>query len=166
MLTNSPLSQNSQKIQELLARLGLDNQVLELPDSTRTSSDAAKAVKCSVGQIAKSLIFKTKSTNRPILIIASGSNRVNEKALRNFVPEKVSMASPDFVKEKTGFIVGGIPPAGHITQIETFIDQDLMKFKKIWAAAGTPHSVFKLTPQQLVDITNGKVIDITNPGTN
>lgn len=159
------LSQNSQKIQKLLNQLGLDNKVLELPDSTRTSSDAAKAVKCSIDQIAKSMIFKTKSTNRPILIIASGGNRVNEKALRKFVPEKVSMASPDFVKETTGFIVGGVPPAGHTTQIETFIDKDLMKFKEIWAAAGTPYSIFKLTPQQLVDITNGKVIDITNPET-
>ena len=117
---------------------GLKLNVMELSDSTRTAQEAANTIGCTVSQIAKSLIFKGKTSQNPILIITSGTNRVNEK---------VGKADADFVSEHTDFAIGGIPPIGHKNPITTFIDEDLMQYDEIWAAAGTPNSVFKLTPK-------------------
>lgn len=154
------LSSSAQKVQRALEALGLSLQVIEMPDSTRTAQEAAQAVGCQVGQIVKSLVFKTKRSQRPVLVVASGQNRVNEKKLESFLGEPLGKADADFVRENTGYAIGGVPPVGHVQQIETFVDKDLFQYESIWAAAGTPRSVFCLTPDDLVRMTGGKVVDI------
>ena len=159
-MSEKKLSKNALRVQAALANFGLDLEVVELPDSTRTAPEAAAAVGCTVEQIVKSLIFKTKS-GKPVLITASGGNRVNEKRIREIIGEKIARADADFVREVTGFPIGGVPPFAHDQKIETIIDEDLMQYAEIWAAAGTPNAVFRLEPHQLVLITQGKIEKIT-----
>ena len=155
------LSSSALKVQQALHALGMQLEVIELPDSTRTSQEAAQALGCQVGQIAKSIIFQVITSHRPILVIASGSNRVNEKVIAELIGETIGKADADFVRSRTGFVIGGVPPVGHIECLETFIDQDLLRYREIWAAAGTPHAVFRLTPDDLLRMTNGLVIKVT-----
>jgi prolyl-tRNA editing enzyme YbaK/EbsC (Cys-tRNA(Pro) deacylase) len=155
------LSSSAQKVQQALAAIGMQLKVVELPDSTRTSIEAAQAIGCQVGQIAKSIIFKALDSQRPILVIASGPNRVNEQLISGWIGEAIGKADADFVRLRTGFVIGGVPPVGHIEKLDTFIDQDLMQYPEIWAAAGTPHAVFQLTPADLLKMTRGKLIMVT-----
>ncbi len=158
---SSDLSASARRVQETLQKHGLDCQVVELPNSTRTAPEAAAAVGCHVAQIVKSLVFRGRHTDRPILVVASGANRVNERRLGELAGEPAEKASADFVRERTGFAIGGVPPLGHAEPLLTFIDEDLLQYDEIWAAAGTPHAVFCLTPQQLTQITKGEVTRIT-----
>jgi len=155
------LSASAQRVQDALMGLGFTLQVVELPASTRTAMEAAQAVGCDVGQIVKSLIFKAKRSERPILVIASGANRVNEKAIEALIDEALGKADADFVRQRTGFVIGGVPPVGHIEPVQTFIDQDLLAYDEVWAAAGTPNAIFRLAPADLVRMTGGQVVDIT-----
>jgi prolyl-tRNA editing enzyme YbaK/EbsC (Cys-tRNA(Pro) deacylase) len=148
-----PLNPSAQRVQDALTTLGLSNQVVELPNTTRTSAEAAQAVGCQVAQIAKSVIFRGKNTQRPVLVIASGINRVNEKKL-------AEKPDADFVRQRTGFVIGGVPPLGHVEPMHIFVDEDLLQYAEIWAAAGTPNAVFRLTPADLVKMTSGQVIPI------
>lgn len=157
---SSNLKKSAQKVQTVLNEFGFELNVVELSDSTRTAQEAANTIGCTVSQIAKSLIFKGKVSQKPILIIASGTNRVNEKVIKEHIGEKLQKADADFVLEHTGFAIGGIPPIGHKDSIITLIDEDLLQYDEIWAAAGTPNAVFKLTPKILVEITKGDVISI------
>ncbi len=159
-MTENQLSSSAQKVQQVLDAFGLKLQVMEMPDSTRTAHDAAQAIGCLVGQIVKSLVFKTKRSRRPILVVASGQNRVDERKLEALLQEPLGKADADFVRQQTGFAIGGVPPVGHVEPIETFVDKDLLQYESIWAAAGTPRAVFRLTPAELVKITGGKVVDI------
>ncbi len=154
------LSQSAQKVQQALEKLGLPCRVVELPDSTRTAIEAALAIGCQVAQIVKSLVFRGKQTNKGILVLASGVNRVNETLLAQYCGEPVAKADADFVLVKTGFAIGGVPPLAHATPMETYIDQDLYQWDEIWAAAGTPHAVFALRPADLELITSGKIVEI------
>lgn len=154
------LSVSAQLVQDELLARGFHNTVVELAQTTRTSAEAAAAIGASVGQIAKSLVFRTVNTQRAILVIASGNNRVNEKTLATLIGETIMRPDADFVRAKTGFVIGGVPPFGHTTPLETFIDEDLQAFDTIWAAAGTPFAVFQLTPSELIRITGGRVISI------
>jgi prolyl-tRNA editing enzyme YbaK/EbsC (Cys-tRNA(Pro) deacylase) len=154
------LKSSAQKVQEALQALGLTCEVVQMQATTRTAEDAARAVGCKVGQIVKSLIFEGKQSHRPILVVASGPNRVNEKILGQQISEPVKMANADFVREMTGFAIGGVPPLGHRRPLTVFIDEDLLGYTEIWAAAGTPRAVFKLTPDELKMITNGTVISV------
>jgi prolyl-tRNA editing enzyme YbaK/EbsC (Cys-tRNA(Pro) deacylase) len=154
------LSAGARKVQEALAAQGLDCDILEMPATTRTAQDAATAIGCRLEQIAKSLVFKTRQTKRPLRVIASGANRVNEKRVAEFIGEPLDKADADFVHECTGFAIGGIPPVGHSQPIQTLIDQDLLAFDKIWAAAGTPHAVFALAPGDLVRATGGQCVQV------
>lgn len=154
------LSASAQKVQDTLIRLGFANRIIELPDTTRTAVEAAAAIGCEVGAIVKSLIFKAQQTESPVLVIASGANRVNEKRLRELVGEKIGRADADFVRQTTGFAIGGIPPVGHPQPIQTFIDEDLFRYAEVWAAGGTPHAVFNLTPAQLLQMTGGTVTGV------
>lgn len=154
------LSPSVQKVQDAIKGLGFTIDVVELEATTRTSADAAQAVGCKVEQIAKSLIFRGKLSHRPILVIASGSNRVNEKKLAETISESIGKADADFVRQHTGFAIGGVPPVGHLEKLEIFIDEDLLKYEEIWAAAGSPHAVFKLTPSDLIKMTGGRVTSI------
>lgn len=139
------------------AALGPTFQVMEFDASTRTAADAAAAIVCTVAQIAKSLVFRTMETDRFVLVIASGVNRVDEKALSVIVGERIGRADAGFVREKTGFAIGGIPPVGHVTPPMIIVDEDLMGFGEIWAAAGTPNAVFRLSPAQLLELTHAQI---------
>lgn len=154
------LKESAQRVQNTLLKLGYTNKVVELPDSTRTAQEAADAIGCEVSQIAKSLIFRLKNTDSPLLVVASGGNRVNEKHLSNELNDPLGKADADFVRESTGFVIGGVPPIGHVDAIRTLIDEDLFQYKTIWAAAGHPKAVFELTPDQLVEMTKGQVMAI------
>jgi len=156
-----PLSISAQKVQKALMELGFTLEVVELPDSTRTAVEAAQAIGCQLGQIVKTLVFKTKRSERPILVEASGSNRVNERVIEALIGEPLGKADADYVRQRTGFVIGGVPPVGHAEPLQTFIDQDLLGYAEIWAAAGTPNGVFRLTPEDLVRMTGGQVIKIT-----
>jgi prolyl-tRNA editing enzyme YbaK/EbsC (Cys-tRNA(Pro) deacylase) len=155
------LSQSALKVKRALQDLGVQLEVIELPASTRTSQEAAQAVHCQVGQIAKSIVFQALPSHRPVLVIASGSNRVDEKLIARLAGEEIGKADADFVRSHTGFVIGGVPPIGHAEPLETFIDRDLLQYAEIWAAAGTPHAVFRLTPEDLLRITHGEVVQVT-----
>lgn len=139
------------------AVLGDRFEVLEFDASTRTAADAAAAIGCTVPQIAKSLIFRAADSNRPVLVIASGANRVDEKRVAALIGESIARADADFVRGATGFAIGGVPPVGHSTQPLVLVDETLLTFADIWAAAGTPNAVFKLAPSELVELTGGRI---------
>jgi prolyl-tRNA editing enzyme YbaK/EbsC (Cys-tRNA(Pro) deacylase) len=160
-VSDKQLSKNAKRVQTALAGFGLDLVVVEFPESTRTAQDAANAIGCQVEQIVKSLVFQCRPSGKAILIAASGGNRVNEKRIKEIFGEKIVRADAEFVRQVTGFPIGGVPPVAHTQPIETIIDKDLMQYQEIWAAAGTPNAVFPLKPQQLVLITAGKVEKIT-----
>jgi prolyl-tRNA editing enzyme YbaK/EbsC (Cys-tRNA(Pro) deacylase) len=147
-------------VQDALKALGFINEVMELQTTTRTSAEAAQAVGCRVEQIAKSIVFRGRQTDRPVLVIASGPNRINEKKIEALISELIGKADANFVRQRTGFVIGGVPPVGHLEKIEIFIDEDLLKYDEIWAAAGTPNAVFKLTPSDLVKMTGGRIVSI------
>lgn len=157
MVPVTALSPSAARVQALLDGIGLGHRVVEHEGSTRTSEDAANAVGCAVAQIAKSLIFRTKETGRPVLVVASGANRVDEKAVGRLIGEKIERADPEFVRGSTGFAIGGVPPIGHAVPPLVMIDDDLLRLETIWAAAGTPNAVFRLTPADLVSMTGGRV---------
>ncbi len=159
-MSEGPLKGSARRVQDALEELGFGFEVREFPASTRTSADAAAAIGCSVGQIAKSLVFRARASGRPVLVMASGANRVDEKKVGALIGEKIERASPDFVREKTGFAIGGVPPVGHGEPPVALIDRDLLAFAEIWAAAGTPNAVFRLTPEDLVGMTSARIADV------
>jgi len=154
------LSDSARRVQEALRACGVACQVVELPDSTRTAVEAAQAVGCRVEQIVKSLVFRGETSGRPILIAVSGANRVREAKVKALLGEAIAKADADWVRQRTGYAIGGIPPVGHAEPILTLIDRDLLQYDVIWAAAGTPHAVFRLTPAELVRITGGQVAEV------
>jgi prolyl-tRNA editing enzyme YbaK/EbsC (Cys-tRNA(Pro) deacylase) len=142
------------------AILGNGFRVVEFEESTRTSADAAAAIGCSVAQIAKSVIFRGSASGRPVLVVASGVHRVDERKIAALLGEKVKSADADFVREKTGYVIGGVPPVAHAIPPVTFLDSDLQRLGKIWAAAGTPNAVFELTWDDLLALTGGTPADV------
>lgn len=154
------LHPSAQKVQQAVLDLGFKFRIFEFDETTRTSADAAAAIGCTIGQIAKTLVFQAVDTQRPILIITSGANRVNENTIQTYLGERIKKADATFVRNATGFAIGGVPPVCHPTPILTYIDRDLFAFSEIWAAAGTPNAVFPLTPEELVKMTGGKVVTV------
>jgi len=159
----SDLSPSARRVQDLLDAVGLGHRVVEHEGGTHTAEDAAAAIGCDVARIAKSLIFRTRESGRPVLVIASGANRVDEKAVGRLVGERIARADPDFVRDSTGYEVGGVSPIGHAVAPLVLIDADLMAFDTLWAAAGTANAVFRLTPADLVVLTGGRV-DVIRKG--
>jgi prolyl-tRNA editing enzyme YbaK/EbsC (Cys-tRNA(Pro) deacylase) len=157
---SEPLKAAAQRVQAALDASGVTLQVRQFPASTKTSQEAAAAVGCAVAQIAKSMIFRATASDRPVLVMASGANRVDEKKLAALLGEKVERASPDFVRARTGFAIGGVPPVGHLEAPVTLIDEDLLRLDVLWAAAGTPNAVFRLTPAELQQLTGGRIAAI------
>jgi len=153
------MSTGQEEFRKKAKSLGLKLEIVSLPQSTRTAAEAAQAVGCQLGQIAKSIVFQSEKGN-PVLVIASGANRIAEEKLEKILGEKIQKADADFVRQETGFVIGGVPPFGHKKKIVTFIDKDLFNFSEIWAAAGDSFSVFKTTASELVKITDGQVVEV------
>ena len=151
-----------QRVREALAAQGLAAEVKELAASTRTAQEAAAAVGCQVAQIVKSLVFRLTATDAPLLVLVSGTNRASEARLSALAGGPVARADADFVRDRTGFAIGGVPPVGHATALSTLIDRDLMAFPVVWAAAGSPNAVFAVTPADLQRVTAGRVVELAD----
>jgi prolyl-tRNA editing enzyme YbaK/EbsC (Cys-tRNA(Pro) deacylase) len=157
---STTLSPSAQKIQNLLHSLGYDYTVIEHADSTRTAQEAADRAGCELGQIVKSMIFMGQQTGKPILVLTSGANRVDEKRISEYAGESIGRAQADFVRSVTGFAIGGVPPIGHVQKMETYIDEDFLPYETVWAAAGTPNAIFELQTDALQKITGGKIVRV------
>jgi prolyl-tRNA editing enzyme YbaK/EbsC (Cys-tRNA(Pro) deacylase) len=156
----STLSPSAQKVQDQIKSLGFDYTVIEHLESTRTAQEAAERAGCELGQIVKSLIFQGKLTGKPILVLTSGANRVDEKRISQYAGETISRADADFVRTVTGFAIGGVPPVGHPQRLETYLDEDFLQYGTIWAAAGTPNAIFELKTADLQKMTGAKIVRV------
>lgn len=148
-----------QRVARALQDKGHPHAPMMLDDAARTAQQAADALGIQVGQIAKSIIFRRKSDDAAVLVITSGDRRVDEKKVDAIVG-KTGRADAEFVKAKTGFTIGGVSPVAHAQPPVTLIDRELFRFEEIWAAAGHPHGVFKLKPQDLEQLTGAPVADV------
>ncbi len=155
------MSKNSsvERVKKALEDLDLPYQVQELPRSTRTAVEAAAAVNSNVGQIVKSLVFQT-AQKEPLLILTSGSNQVDEKMVSDTIGTQIRFADADFVRQQTGFAIGGVSPYGLANEIPIYIDRDLLQYPVIWAAAGSSHAVFSIKPTDLLNSTGAQIIDV------
>lgn len=161
----TPLPESAARVQEHLKAQGCEARVVLLPAGTHTAADAARAIGCDVSQIAKSVVFRAAESGRSVLVVASGSHRVDESAVGSLLGEPVRKASAEFVREHTGYAIGGVPPVAHERPPVTFIDARLLDFPAIWAAAGTPTAVVSITPAELVRLTGGRVANVARaPG--
>jgi len=139
---------------------GIDSMIVEFEQPTRTSADAAAAIGCTVAEIAKSVVFRGKTSGEAIVVVASGANRVSEDKVAARVGEPLARADAEFVREATGFVIGGVAPIGHAKPVKLLLDEDLQRFETVWAAGGTPHCVFPLTPGQLRSVTGADWSDV------
>jgi len=146
---------SARDFQSIVEDLGLSRRIIEFDQSTRSAKEAAEAIGVELSQIVKSLVFRTEASNQAVMVLCSGSNRVDENKLAKYLGEQVRKADADFVHDQTGFSVGGVPPFGHLSTIRVFIDRDLIHYQELWAAAGTPNSVFPLTPGELETLSKG-----------
>jgi len=149
------LPASAERVQRVLASAGLDAQVVELGVAARTAQQAADALGITVGQIAKSLVFRAASSGRAILVIAAGDRRVSEQRIAALIGEPLERAAPEFVREHSGFAIGGVAPVAHARPMVTFVDTSLRRFEVVWAAGGTPHCVFPIRPADLVRLSDG-----------
>ena len=154
-----PLSPSAQRVQDALAAAGVAAPITEYDVPARTSAEAAAVLGCAVGQIAKSLVFRAAS-GAPVLVIASGANRVDEAKVAAALGEPIGKADAAFVREATGYAIGGIPPLGHPRPLATLVDRDLLQYARVDAAGGTPHAMFPLAPADLARIAGGNVADV------
>lgn len=155
-----PLKPAAQRVETAARALGLDIRVHTMTQSTRTAEEAAAACGCAVGQIVKSLVFRGKETGKPYLLLVSGANRVNERAVAGLIGEGLQRPDAQYVRDVTGFAIGGIPPLGHASPLATYMDQDLLGYENVWAAAGTPECVFPVSPADLREKAGAKVIQV------
>jgi prolyl-tRNA editing enzyme YbaK/EbsC (Cys-tRNA(Pro) deacylase) len=155
-----PTNPTAIKFQELLKEIGLSGQVVEFEETTRTAADAAVAIGCTLGQIVKSLIFRAQPSGQAVLVLTSGPNRVEEKLVEAIIGEKLGRADADFVRAATGYAIGGVPPFGYQHLQHTYLDEDLLSYEEVWAAAGTPNAVFPLKPTELQQHTRAKAIRV------
>jgi len=154
------LSPAAGRVEAALAAVGMPGRIREFAATTRSAAEAAAAIGCTVAEIAKSLVFRRMPSGRPVLVIASGVNRVDEAKLAVLLGEAIARPDAAYVRAVTGYAIGGIPPVGHDQPIEAVIDADLMRLPGLWAAAGTPNAVFPLTPAELLAITGGRAAEI------
>ena len=154
------LPKSAQKVVEAMQSAGLTTDVLKMPTSTRTAEDAANACRCATSQIVKSLVFQGKTSEQPILLLVSGTNRVDQDAVADRIGESLKRPDAAYVRDITGFAIGGIPPLGHATPMKTFFDQDLLDHERVWAAAGTPDCVFSSNPQELAQACGATIIKV------
>ena len=154
------LPESCQRVQRFLEASGLDSRVEILAASTRTAQEAADALSCTPAQIAKSVVFRAKASDRPVLVIACGDNRVDEKKVAGVIGEKIGRADADFVRARTGFVIGGVAPFAHAEQPLVLVDATVRRFARMWAAAGTPHAVFSIASEDLIRLAGGPVADV------
>jgi prolyl-tRNA editing enzyme YbaK/EbsC (Cys-tRNA(Pro) deacylase) len=154
------LSPSARRVQQALRDLGLDCVISEHATSARTSQEAADVLRCSVAQIAKSLVFRGTQSGAPVLVIASGANRVDEAKVGALLGEPIGRAKPEFVREVTGYAIGGIPPVGHAQSIRTWVDEDLLQHATVYAAGGTPNALFPIRSADLLRICGGNAADV------
>jgi prolyl-tRNA editing enzyme YbaK/EbsC (Cys-tRNA(Pro) deacylase) len=159
-MADAGLGPSVQRVQDALAAAGGGHTIVALAQSARTSADAGRAVGCRVDQIAKSLVFRAEKTQRAVLVITSGANRVDEVKVTALLDEPIGRADADFVRARTGFAIGGVAPIAHAEPLTILIDEDLLRWPEIWAAAGHPNAVFRLTPDDLVRMTGGRVASV------
>jgi prolyl-tRNA editing enzyme YbaK/EbsC (Cys-tRNA(Pro) deacylase) len=152
----------SERVAQALRSRGHSGEVISTPSSTGTVAQAAVTLGCTESQIVKSLVLRGGTSGRPYLVLASGTNRLDTARLAEAVGEPLSMADADFVRRVTGYSIGGVPPLGHLSEIETFIDEDLLELEVMYAAAGSPFHVFALTPAELHDVVRGRVLCVKN----
>jgi len=157
---NPALPASAQRVQDALDALGIDSRVIELPVAARTSQQAADALGIEVGRIAKSLVFRASRSSRAVLVIAAGDRRVDETRVAAALGEPIERATPEFVRQHTGFAIGGVAPLGHPAPLSTFVDASLRRFDTVWAAGGTPHCVFPIAPDALLAASAGGEMDI------
>lgn len=150
-----PLPASAQRVQQALDAAGTGSRVIELSVAARTSQQAAEALGIEVGQIAKSLIFRAVPSGRAVLVIAAGDRRVDESRISALLGEAIERATPEFVREHSGFAIGGVAPLAHAKPMATFIDASLRRFDVVWAAGGTPHCVFPIDPADLLRVSGG-----------
>ena len=161
-LPGTPSLKNSARtVQDALDAAGVACEVREFPASTRTAAEAAAAIGCEVAQIAKSIVFRSASSDRAVMVVAMGTHRVDEKKVKALVGEKIRKADAEFVRRTIGFAIGGVPPCGHATEVMILLDQGLQSFEVLWAAAGTPNAVFKLSPDELQTLTGASFVDVS-----
>lgn len=154
------LPRSAQRVQEAAAAMNLEIAVTEMPKSTRTAPEAAAACGCQLAQIVKSLIFRGADTGTPYLFLVSGSNRVDEAKVAAHIGETLERPDANFVREVTGFAIGGVPPFGHASDMAVYIDEELLQHQRIWAAAGTPKCLFSVEPKALCRATSPQVIAV------
>jgi len=162
MSTNN-LHPSAQRVADAAARIGLKIEIVTFDHSTRTAEEAAAAIGCQVGQIVKSLVFTV--AGQPIIALVSGDNQLDTRKLAGLFGvgrKQVERASADTVRQATGYAIGGVPPIGHVKRTAIYIDEDLTRHEIIWAAAGTPNTVFAIKPDALVQATQGQVVDLKN----
>lgn len=147
-----------QRVADALAQLDIQAEITEFSESTRTAEEAAAAVGSTVGQIVKSLVFL--AGEQPVLALVSGSNRVDTGKLAEVAGGPITRANADVVRAATGFSIGGVPPVGHAILLPTYLDRDLLRYERVWAAAGTPNAVFPVAPDELQRITGATVADL------
>ena len=154
-----PLTPSAQRVQDALAAAGVAARVVEYDVPARTSAEAAAVLGCTVGQIAKSLVFRAAS-GAPVLVIASGAHRVDEAKVAALAGEPIGKADAAFVRAATGYAIGGIPPLAHAQRMRTFVDRNLAQYATVYAAGGTPHAMFPIAPADLVRVCGGAVADV------
>jgi len=150
----------ARRVLEAASAAGLQIEIVTHTRSTRTAEEAAAACGCAVGQIVKSLVFQGKTSGAPILLLVSGANRVNEKGVAAEIGEALKRPDAAYVRDVTGYAIGGIPPLGHAIPLKTFIDRDLLQYDMVWAAAGTPESVFSVAPRALATAANAAIVSV------
>jgi prolyl-tRNA editing enzyme YbaK/EbsC (Cys-tRNA(Pro) deacylase) len=160
--SDKPLPASAQRVQDALVQAGLAARVVELAVAARTSQQAADALGIAVGQIAKSLIFRAETSGRAVLVIAAGDRRVDEARIAAQLGEPIGRADPAFVREHSSFAIGGVAPLAHARPMVTFVDSSLRRFDTVWAAGGTPHCVFPLTPDELLRVSGGREIAVAD----
>lgn len=155
VLSSAPV----RRVMEALGAAGIEGAIVELPGDAKTAKAAAEFVRCDVGQVANSLVFRGAHSGDAILVMSSGARRVDTAKLSALVGEPVEKAAPEFVKERTGFVIGGVAPTGHVGPVRAFVERSLSSWPLLWAAAGHASTVFPLTYAELVRLTGGMEID-------
>jgi prolyl-tRNA editing enzyme YbaK/EbsC (Cys-tRNA(Pro) deacylase) len=157
---SEPVAKSTRRVVQAAARLGIPVETVDMPVSTRTAEEAASACGTSVAQIVKSLVFRGRDTGKPYLLLVSGANRVDEALVAHMIGEPLDRAQADFVRQATGFAIGGVPPFGHAGALVPLMDAALLNFDEVWAAAGTPRAVMRLDPRLMRDRTGARVLAI------